>query len=196
MAGRQRKGGGAPQRYAPWTTNHEALWREVRKCNARKVRMFVGANAGCVAWTNAAGRTALHEAAAAADAETAEVLLSNGADADAVAHDDGLTSLHVACRRGAPDVVETLLVHGADARLAREADGTTPLHSAAENHTTGADAARRIVALLVAHGADINAVDKAGDTPLARALSGGGGGDGCVSEVAQAIKNFEKKKTP
>ena len=116
------------------------------------------------------------------------LLLIRGADVNLATSFGGQrTPLHIAVRRGSIDVVELLLAHGADvnARLRSSyfptgasdlgnwefscawqgqmslyLKGRTPLHLAlCRLHTT-------IAELLLAHGADVNAQDSLGYTPL------------------------------
>jgi hypothetical protein len=72
------------------------------------------------------------------------------------------TPLHLAARYGHSDVAELLLANKANARVNNNC--TTPLHFAMT-----ADVAK----LLLAHGADVNAKDSVGETPLAWAVSAG-----------------------
>jgi ankyrin repeat protein len=62
-----------------------------------------------------------------------------------------------------PALVETLLKNGVDCN-ARYAGGVTPLHFTSERYSV--EAAR----VLLDHGADVNAQDIYGNTPLARAV--------------------------
>ena len=75
---------------------------------------------------SATGHTPLHWAAANSNTAACELLLSSGADADAVEPDGGLTPLHCAVSAGSVDCVTVLLLAGADAG-ARRGDGYTPL---------------------------------------------------------------------
>jgi cytohesin len=73
----------------------------------------------------------------------------------------GLPPLHVAARRGCPACVAALLDGGADPRAAAGDDGATPLHALAAG-SARAEVAER----LLAAGADVNARDAKGRTPL------------------------------
>ena len=71
----------------------------------------------------------------------------------------GESPLMYACWKCTPDAVEALIACGANVNAAREVgDGFTPLMYALHN-TYGPVAARRIVDLLLAAGADIHAID-------------------------------------
>ncbi len=83
---------------------------------------------------------------------------------------EGETPLHQAAHVGSV-MVEKLLKCGALGQVkARRADGATPLHLAAEMRS---DDRSRSVMLLLAAGADPNAIDKAHETPLHRAVESG-----------------------
>ena len=141
------------------------------------------------------GETALHSAAAmvfgrpaAVAFDTADLLIAAGADVNAKSK-QGLTPLYDAAAAGYADVVELLLAKGArhdvftasmlgktdTLKAILDADpesakapskwGWTALHLAACKGQDGA------VALLVAAGADVNAKDQSGQTPLATAVS-------------------------
>ena len=104
------------------------------------------------------GTTALHWAAYGDDAKLAELLLDAGADSDAV-NRNGSTPLALACANASPTVVARLLDAGANPGLAPT--GEPPILTCAR---TGSVAAVRA---LLAHGADIDAVDAwRGQTPL------------------------------
>lgn len=120
----------------------------------------------------------LHGAAFHGHWRLCEFLLEQGADVDATEGDTGETPLHAALctpRRLAHDlVVRVLLAHGADPRRATRpgvdtgcfmrdcrTKGETPLHRAA------AFGSEETIDLLLDAGADTEALDAHGDTPLA-----------------------------
>ncbi|XP_053114728.1 ankyrin repeat and SOCS box protein 10 isoform X2 [Hemicordylus capensis] len=105
------------------------------------------------------GQTALHAACTAATADCVRLLLSFGADPEAVS-EDGFQPLHF-CR--SPESVECarlLLSHGAPVNGASEEEEETPLHVAARLGLTAH------VRLLLRSGADLEAKNATGQTPL------------------------------
>ncbi|HIX89107.1 MAG TPA: ankyrin repeat domain-containing protein [Candidatus Akkermansia intestinavium] len=87
------------------------------------------------------------------DEETARLLLERGAD-PALRSAEGATPLHQAARAGLPELARVLIERGAKVNQ-KDDYGQTPLHCAAEN-ACGAESCR-IAALLLEHGADVNA---------------------------------------
>ncbi|MBB3226284.1 hypothetical protein FHW69_000874 [Luteibacter sp. Sphag1AF] len=77
------------------------------------------------------------------------------------------TALMVAATLGFPEMVEALLDAGADAN-AEDAHGHSALHAAAQYCFGSTDSlrARRLLDVLIRHGADVNKVDREGKTPL------------------------------
>jgi ankyrin repeat protein len=114
------------------------------------------------------GRTLLHEAAAEGDAEAVEFLLKLGADANAT-DGGGHTPLYGAANEcGAPGgatVVRALVQSGADVNAHGGAKRCTPLHMAARRGNV------EIAEALLDCGAEIEARDRVGDTPLRRAVN-------------------------
>lgn len=103
-------------------------------------------------------------------------LIEAGADPDSM-DKSGVAPLHRAVRTRSSDAVRVLIENGADPRLTNRS-GSTPLHLAVQNTgktNSGSDAAkdeqRRIIALLLEHGASPNDVDKNGKTVAAAASS-------------------------
>ena len=106
------------------------------------------------------GMTALHWAASRNDAEIARTLLYAGATVRATTRLGGYTPLHLASRAGSAEVAKQILEAGADANV-YTATGVSALHFAAD-----ADAPE-VVALLAAHGAEVDARDTFSErTPL------------------------------
>ena len=111
-------------------------------------------------------KTPLHYAAEKGHVQVVELLIESGANVnlkDDATYARGETPLHRAAVRCHVTVVELLINNGANVN-AKDADGSTPLHSAAGNgyahRAWDADVRgwKRIVELLLAKGADINAL--------------------------------------
>jgi hypothetical protein len=103
-------------------------------------------------------------------------LIGAGAPPDAM-DNSGVAPLHRAVRSRCSGAVSALIAHGADPRLMNKS-GSTPLHLAVQNtgkSNSGSDAAkteqRRIIALLLEHGASPADVDANGKTVAAAASS-------------------------
>ncbi len=106
------------------------------------------------------GRTSLHYAAPADDADTVATLLADGADPDA-ADRMGFTSLHFAAQQGATSAAAALL--NARAHVdAVNSYGNTPLWTAVFNSRGDGD----LIDLLRRHGADPRHANNSGQTPL------------------------------
>ena len=150
-------------------------------------------------WRNSRGGTLLHEAVMAHNAELTELFLSKGLSPN----DDPngfLAPLEIAVAWGFPDLAKLLVERGADVNQ-RGDTGLTPLLSAIQNGGTEtalfliANGARvgdtmkeagetplhlaalrgygEVVSALIEKGADVNAVDSRGATPLDRAVAYG-----------------------
>jgi uncharacterized protein len=96
--------------------------------------------------------------------------LKMGADIH-TADKNGVTALHHAVRFRSPIAVKTLIEHGANVNQACRRNGSTPLHRAVTQ--TGApgtvgrtQAAREIVEMLLAAGADPSIANKSGKKPV------------------------------
>jgi ankyrin repeat protein len=137
------------------------------------------------------GDTALHIAAAAHDAATARDLVAAGADVVAqnrrraqplhYAVDGGPSSNAEAQR----EIVTCLIELGATVD-AVDANGSQPLHRAIRNRSTAA------VAVLLAAGADANAPNKKGSTPMQLATwTTGKSGSGTAAAKAEQARIIE-----
>jgi len=115
--------------------------------------------------TDENGRTPLHYAARAGDADSAALLLDAGARID-MGDALGWTALHEACSYGRAQVVALLLDRGAETEAAGPL-GQRPIHRAAR--AGHAD----IVAMLIEHGADAGAADESGWTAMHHAAAAG-----------------------
>jgi hypothetical protein len=103
-------------------------------------------------------------------------LIEAGAEPDAM-DKSGVAPLHRAVRTRSADAVRALVDNGADPRLMNK-NGSTPLHLAVQNtgrSDSGSDAARaeqrRIIAVLLEHGATPTDVDANGKSVAAAATS-------------------------
>ena len=115
-----------------------------------------------------AGRTLLHEAAAAGSLTTVELLLRLGADPD-VWDGGGHTPLYCVGNEcaveGAGKVVHALAGAGADVNAQDGVKRCTALHMAARRGNV------EVAGALLECGADIEARDRLGDTPLRRSVN-------------------------
>ncbi|XP_062424582.1 ankyrin repeat and SOCS box protein 10 [Rhea pennata] len=105
------------------------------------------------------GKTALHEACAAASTECVRLLLSFGADPEAVS-EDGYKPLHLCKSPDSSECVQQLLQHGASVNSRTEEEDDTALHVAARHGLTDH------VQLLLHYGAELEAKNEEGQTPL------------------------------
>jgi ankyrin repeat protein len=168
-----------------WTDLHSAA----SAGDAERVRELLKKGADPNA-KNEYGNTPLHEAASRGHVDVVRLLLEHGADPN-IQNEDGWTPLHVAAIRGHVDVVRFLLEHGANPN-ARDKDGMTPLHLMSEYHEFLSLLLRygdkdeilkygkpppprwvpfhvEVAKLLLEHGADLNAKNESGWTPLHKA---------------------------
>lgn len=115
------------------------------------------------------GWTPLHLAAFFGNAEIAEILLANGADAQARSRNNMQnTPLHAAAAGRHNELVSVLLAHNADVN-ARQHGGWTPLHAAAQNGDS------ELARLLIAVGADVKARAENNQSALDLAMQKGHG---------------------
>ena len=95
--------------------------------------------------------------------EILKFLLENGSDPSATTK-DGTQPLHL-IQGDAQDLIELLLAHDGEVNCRRPGDGRTPLfHAVTLYHDIN-------LMTLLQHGADVNAHDKNGDTPLHAAIT-------------------------
>lgn len=111
------------------------------------------------------GRTPLWWAIRRDDAPSSRALLAHGADPN-VANAAGRSALHNAAAQGNPPLVSALLAHGADVHQ-RSFEGKTPLQVVgAYGVTEEEDVLLAITHALVDAGADVDARDSYGRTPV------------------------------
>ncbi|MFZ8839750.1 MAG: ankyrin repeat domain-containing protein [Pyrobaculum sp.] len=103
------------------------------------------------------GMTPLHLALEYEHCDVAMLLLQHGADIKAV-DGDGRTPLHLAAQAGCVEVAKLLLRYGADIS-AKDGKGNTVIHYAAKS-------INKEIVELVLRGADVNAKNVYGETPL------------------------------
>lgn len=131
--------------------------------------------------------TALYQAVFVNDVNAVGLLLECGADVNK-GNEDGHSPLHAATEsesKEAVKIVEILISHGANVNAKVKSDivpdswidiseGRTPLHNAAMVNSLNEDlevvSNKTVVALLLAHGANVNAQDAYGSTALSDAL--------------------------
>lgn len=113
---------------------------------------------------------ALGEACSVGQTECARILIEYGASIKKEKNTD-LGPLHIACLNGQIECVQLLIDHGADINeLSENCDSAgveeqTPLHMACYSNADP-KCIEKIIRLLVSYGANINAQDSDGQTPL------------------------------
>jgi ankyrin repeat protein len=128
----------------------QALWHATKRGDARMRELLLDAGAAPLKHRGIA------DAAGTNDIAAVREMLAAGTDVNAVL--DGATALMRACRDGHVEVVEVLLAAGA--RLDAEGKRSGPLHLAIDGN-------RHALALrLIEAGANLDALDEHGNTPL------------------------------
>jgi len=116
----------------------------------------------------------LFEASALGDTSRIEPLLEQGVHETSP---DGWTALHLAAAFGGPQATALLLVHGADAQQVSR----NPAHNQALHACIALGRNLETAQLLLEHGADVNAKQAGGYTPLHQAAAAG------LTEMAQLL---------
>ncbi|MFC1792773.1 ankyrin repeat domain-containing protein [Planctomycetota bacterium] len=158
------------------------------------------------------GLTKLHMVCASSNKDAAEFLIRKGAEINVEAS-DGATPLFHAAVNGHADIVELLINRGADINLSMH-EGATPIamanrrgqtevvnilrrHGALETlHGAAASGDEEEVKRLVAQGADLNARNQNGQTPLHLALKHGWGTVFLISQGADVNAKDQAGRTP
>ncbi len=109
------------------------------------------------------GETALNTAILEGHVSVVGLLIDRGADLGA-RNRGGFTALHAAAYVNAVEIAERLLRKGADVNDQQNKAGGTALSVASEEGHAG------VAKVLIAHGADLEAGERNGYTPLTRAL--------------------------
>ncbi|KAG8009053.1 Ankyrin repeat domain-containing protein 61 [Nibea albiflora] len=121
-------------------------------------------------------QTALHLSTQHAALSAVHILASYGADVNAV-DSSGMMPLHMAAGILHKDIMASLIKEGADINMGVKHSGNTPLHLAAlalaVKTTKTLEDDENCISELVDHGAEANAANKAGRTPLHEACSMG-----------------------
>jgi ankyrin repeat protein len=149
----------------------ESLHDVVAAGDVDKVKQLISQGADINAKDGRRGQAALHLAVLTGRKDIVELLIASGADINAKSNTWDTTPLVAAVRAGQEDIAKVLIAKGADVN-ARALGDYTALHWAACNRAqmTGVT---EIMGLLLAGGADIEARQEHGATPLACATYDG-----------------------
>ncbi len=147
--------------------------------DVEKVKALINKHPELVRASSPDGMTPLHHAAVNHRADTAALLLANGADVNAKDISSS-TPLLWAATTHKKELVEILIANSADVN-AKNKNGTTPLHWAAGGGL------KETVMLLLDRGADIDAKDGKGRTPPQVAKESAARGNGGRTEVIEIL---------
>ncbi|XP_074606780.1 E3 ubiquitin-protein ligase MIB2-like isoform X2 [Acropora palmata] len=124
------------------------------------VDMLLGSSGLMATITNCKGFNYLHVAVLQGNKPALEKLLEMTGSSLNVATDNGVTTLHIAAINGYREIAEILLEQPGFCVNAVAIENQTPLHLAAEQGYPD------MAEVLLDHGADVNAANNHGDTPL------------------------------
>lgn len=122
--------------------------------------------------------------------ETARILLKNGANVQATAS-DGRTALHGAAEKGDIDLIRFLLERGGNVNAATTMGKETALHTVVgivAIHTPTEPQVSAIVALLLDQGANLEAKNESGATPLRKAIDRMVSGSGKIGPASNTSR--------
>lgn len=151
---------------SPTVPLHATIDEAVARGDQADVRRHLTADPARVHGAPGARMNPLHQAILRKQTPIALLLLSRGADPEAL-DSSGRTPLHLAVERGDVDVVWALLAQGADPAR-RDKIGWTPLHHAAAKDQV------KIARFILDAGLDPNVRSERGGTPLHEAAASGG----------------------
>ena len=138
--------------------NAQEIFDAVGNNDLSKVKALVEKDGSLVHLKDAAGNTPLHQAAITGSVSISELLLSKGADINAI-NTQMNTPLHLAIQNGKDEVSKYLIEKGADLTI-QNIVKKTPLHLTVRHNR------KAIAELLIAKGVAIDARDDMGRTPL------------------------------
>eukprot|EP00899_Mesostigma_viride_P008496 jgi/Mesvir1/17648/Mv08866-RA.1 len=143
----------------------EPILLAAEKGSIKDLCALLDGNPSLISFVDNKGRRPLHVASTYGQTECVAELLSRGADITART-EDGATALHFACHGGWPIVGKALLEAGAPVDAIDTLHGMPPLHVLAGSKSPNTE----LAAALLAHGARIDAADKAQRTALHMAV--------------------------
>lgn len=142
-----------------YTTDDPEEKVSLREYKVMKVAEFLVENKADIDSRGNNGETPLHFVAKTNNVHVARLLITRGADVNAVLGTDCVTPLHIAAMYSIAEMAELLIAAGAAVGTTMR-NGTTPLHLASTRNNFGT------VPVLVDGGAEVNATDEDGDSAL------------------------------